>query len=201
MNRKTGLYSSIVTFAAVLGFAVSMLIGSDTGSYLSSMFIAWGFLPMVCAFASYSTKEARAASYAAIAFSSVYAVFIMLVYFTQLTAVGPQLGDQALRILDYKKFGLFFSLDLLGYAFMSLATFFIAFSIQAITKPDKWLKSLLLLHGIFAVSCTIIPMLGVFHAGMSGGDFTGVLVLEFWCIYFMPICVLSFLYFKRQKPV
>lgn len=29
INRKTGLYSSIITLAAVLGFALSMMLGSD----------------------------------------------------------------------------------------------------------------------------------------------------------------------------
>jgi hypothetical protein len=146
-----------------------MIIGSDFGSYILSMFIAWGFVPMICSFASYSGKETKALSYTAIAFASVYAVLIMLVYFAQLTAVRlSQLSQQAAQILDYKHFGLFFSYDLLGYAFMALATFFIAFTIQATTKPDKWLKALLMIHGIFAVSCVIIPMMGLFHANLTG---------------------------------
>jgi hypothetical protein len=184
---------------AVLGFAVSMIIGSDFGSYISSMFIAWGFVPMICAFVSYSEKETKAVSYTAIAFASIYAVLIMVVYFAQLTAVRLLvLSKQASQILDYKNFGLFFSYDLLGYAFMALATFFIAFAIQATTKSDKWLKALLLIHGIFAVSGVIMPMLGVFKADMAGGDLIGVLVLEFWCAYFTPICILSFLHFRKQ---
>lgn len=198
MNRKVGQLSSVVTLAAVLGFALSMIIGSDFGSYLSSMFIAWGFVPMICSLASSGEKESKAMSYTAIAFASVYAVLIMLVYFAQLTAVRlSQLGQQASQILDYKNFGLLFSYDLLGYAFMALATFFIAFTIRAVSKPDKWLKALLMIHGIFAVSCVVIPMLGLFHAGMAGGDLTGVLVLEIWCAYFTPICILSYLHFKR----
>lgn len=199
MNRKVGMYSSIITLAAVLGFAVSMIIGSDFGSYISSMFIAWGFVPMICSFASYSGKETKASSYTAIAFAAVYAVLIMVVYFAQITAVRlSQLSQQASQILDYKHFGLFFSYDLLGYAFMALATFFIAFTIQATTKPDKWLKSLLMIHGIFAVPCVIIPMLGLFHANMTDGDFLGVMVLEIWCAYFIPVCILSYLHFKKQ---
>ncbi|WP_368488591.1 hypothetical protein [Clostridium sp. BJN0013] len=198
MNRKLGLYSSIITLAAVLGFALSMMIGSDFGSYISSMFIAWGFVPMICSFASYSEKKTKALSYSAIAFASVYAVLIMVVYFAQLTAVRlSQLSQQASQILDYKNFGLFFSYDLLGYVFMALATFFIAFTIRVTTKMDKWLKALLMIHGIFAVSCVIIPILGLFNADMTGGDLLGVMVLEIWCAYFTPVCVLSYLYFKK----
>lgn len=55
MNRKLGQLSSIVTLATVLGFALPMMIGSDFGSYLSSMFIAWEFVPMICFFASNGT--------------------------------------------------------------------------------------------------------------------------------------------------
>lgn len=130
----------------------------------------------------------------------MYAVLIMLVYFAQLTTVRlSQLSQQASQILDYKNFGLFFSYDLLGYAFMALATFFIAFSIRATTKPDKWLKALLMIHGIFAVSCVIMPILGLFKADMANGKLFGVLVLEFWCAYFTPICILSYLHFKKIK--
>jgi len=200
LNRKIGLYSSIITLAAVLGFALSMAIGSDFGSYISSMFIAWGFVPMICSFASSSGKETKALSYTAIAFAAVYAVLIMLVYFAQLTTIRlSQLTQQAAQILNYKNFGLFFSYDLLGYAFMALATFCIAFSIRVTTISDKWLKALLMIHGIFAVSCVIIPMLGLFNANMTGGDLFGVLVLEIWCAYFTPVCILSYLYFNKLK--
>jgi hypothetical protein len=189
----------LATLAAVLGFALSMIIGSDFGSYISSMFIAWGFVPMVCSFASYSKKETKAVSYTAIAFATVYAVLIMVVYFAQLTAVRLSvLSEHASQILNYKNFGLFFSYDLLGYAFMALATFFIAFTIKAATKPDKWLKALLLIHGIFAVSGVLMPMLGTFKADMSGGNLIGVLILEFWCAYFVPVCILSYLHFRKQ---
>lgn len=200
MNRKVGLCSSIITLAAVLGFALSMIIGSDFGSYISSMFIAWGFVPMVCSLASYGEKETKALSYTAIAFASVYAVLIMVVYFAQLTAVRlSQLTQQAAQILDYRNFGLFFSYDLLGYAFMALATFFIAFSIRVATKPDKWLKALLMIHGVFAVACVIIPMLGLFNTEMAGGDLLGVLILEIWCAYFTPVCILSYLHFRKLR--
>ena len=57
MNKKTGMYSSMVTLAAVLAFAVSMLAGTLYGAYLSSLFIAWGFVPLICAFAAAGDKE------------------------------------------------------------------------------------------------------------------------------------------------
>lgn len=201
MNRKIGMYSAIVTLAAVIGFALSMIVGNNYASYLSSLFISWGFVPMICVFAAYSQKEKKSAGYTAVAFSAIYAVLIGLVYFAQLTTVHlSKLNEQASAILDYSKLGsLFFNYDLFGYAFMALSTFFIGLTIQPERKSDKWLKGLLLIHGVFAVSCVLMPMLGTFSSNMAGGEIIGILVLEFWCAYFCPVCILAYKYFKRLK--
>jgi hypothetical protein len=199
MNKRIGMYSSIVTLIGVVGFALSMFIGSDYGSYLFSLFISWGFVPMICSFSSVACKENNSAGYAAIAFSAMYAVVVGLVYFAQLTTIRlTELNEHALAILDYKNLGsLFFNYDLLGYAFMAIATFFIALAIGVNNKKDKWLKLLLLIHGIFAVSCIAMPIMGVFNSNMKDGKIIGVLVLELWCVYFTPICILSYQYFKK----
>ncbi|MFW5714427.1 MAG: hypothetical protein ACOCYU_07135 [Brevefilum sp.] len=197
MNRKIGVVSSIVNLLAVIGFALSMLLGSDFCSYITSMFIAFSFVPMISTFAAYSRKEAKAAGNTAMIFASVYTVFILMVYFAQVTSVRLEpLSEQAARILDYQKFGLFFNFDLLGYGIMALSTFFAGFTIDAQTKTDRWLKGLLLLHGIFFFSSLILPMLGLFSQEMQGADWVGTAVLIFWCVYFAPIGVLSFLFFK-----
>ncbi len=41
-------------------------------------------------------------------------------------------------------------------------------------------------------------MLGIFSSDMKGPDWIGTAVLEFWCIYFTPIGILSFLHFKKK---
>jgi hypothetical protein len=204
MNRKTGMYAALVTLAAVAGFACAMAFDSKFGDYLTSMFIAWGFVPMIGAFVSYAGNDRKAPGYTAVAFASVYAVLVMLVYFAQLTTVrSGGLSAQAVRLLDYGSFGLMFCYDMLGYAFMALATFFIAFTIVPETTGDKWLKGLLLVHGIFAVSCIVIPMTGIFGGATAGekdgGALFGTLILEFWCAYFIPVCLLSFIHFKKKK--
>ncbi len=36
-------------------------------------------------------------------------------------------------------------------------------------------------------------------AGTSGADdMTGVILLEIWCVYFIPICVLGYKYFSSM---
>ena len=199
MNRKIGIYSSVVNILAVAGFALCMIIGSDFGSYLVCLFIAFSFVPMSCAFGAYSSSEKRAAGYTSMVFAGVYAVFILMVYFAQLTSVRLNgLNEQASQLLDYSKFGLFFSYDLLGYGLMALSTFFAGLTIEPSTKVGKWLKWLLMIHGVFFFSCIIIPVLGVFSLNMQGAEWIGVAVLEFWCAYFLPVGVLSLIYFKRK---
>lgn len=103
-------------------------------------------------------------------------------------------------ILDYSRGGLFFSYDLLGYGMMALSTFFVGLTIDAKTKTDKWLKYLMMLHGVFFFSCFILPMTGIFRS-MSNGqtNMGGVIALEFWCAYFLPIGILSFIHFRKAN--
>ena len=49
-----------------------------------------------------------------------------------------------------------------------------------------------MIHGVFFVSCLIVLMLGVFKA--DGPKWVGVAVLEFWCLYFCPVGILSGFY-------
>lgn len=199
MNKNIGMIASIVTFAGVAGFAVSMLTGNLFGSYLTSMLIAWGFVTLICSFAAFNAGGTHAAGYTAVAFAAVYAAIIVLVYFAQLTTVRQAaLSEEAAQLLDYQKFGLFFNYDLLGYSFMALSTFFIGLTVRAENKADRWLKALLLVHGIFAVTCVAMPIIGVFGANTPDGDKTGIWVLLFWCAYFIPICILSWRHFKLK---
>lgn len=198
MNRKIGIYGSIINLIAIIGFAVSMLIGFNFGCYFSSMFIAFSFVTMMCSYAYYSERKCKLAGYISVAFSAIYATIIFLVYFAQLTTVRlNDLTQQATMLLDFQQFGLLFNYDLLGYALMALATFFAGLTIHIRTKSDNWLKYLLMIHGVFFISCLIVPMLGLFKTDSQSA--IGTILLEFWCLYFCPISILSFLYFSKCK--
>ena len=196
MNKKIGMYGSAVNFISVLCFALSMLFGFDYGSYFASIFIAFSFVLMMCGYAYFSEKEVKLSGYVSVAFAAIYTAIILLVYFAQLTTVRlNDLTQQATALLDFQQCGLLFNYDLLGYAVMALATFFAGLTIKPQSKPDKWLTYLLMIHGVFFISCLIVPMLGLFKAGSS--PWIGVAVLEFWCLYFCPISILSFLHFLK----
>lgn len=197
LNRKIGAISSTINLLAVLGFAISMLLRFNFGSYLCSMFIAFSFVPLMCCFLHFAVPERKAAGYAAVALASVYAAIILLVYFAQLTTVRfGGLTEQARELLDFQQMNLFFSFDLLGYALMALATFFAGLTICPGSNADKWLRTLLLIHGVFFISCLLLPMLGIFQA--DSPTWIGVAVLEFWCAYFCPVVILSLLYFRNK---
>ncbi len=189
---------SLTALCAAVIFAASMPTGALWVSYGSSMFIAFGFVLMMSAFAAAAPPDRRAAGYGALGFACAYAAVILVVYFTQLTAVRfGGLTEQAAELLDFQRFGLFFSCDLLGYALMSLAAFFAGLTVTGRTGADRWLRALLMIHGVFFISCLVMPVLGVFRAG--GPAWAGVAALELWCVYFCPICVLSLLRFRRTQ--
>ena len=98
----------IVTGSVVL-FAVFMLIPWDFGSYFVCMLLPIGYMMMCGGFCAECGERHRAAAYAGMGFAAVYTVLVLLVYFAQTTAVRlDSLDEQAMRMLDYGKGGLFF---------------------------------------------------------------------------------------------
>ncbi len=201
MDRKLGIVGSALTLTGVIGFAVGMLIDVIALCYLFSIFIAWGLTIMNGAFFRYRRDDATIAAICAVAFGTMYALCNTAVYFVQLSTVkNTLLNAQALALLDYEQFGMMFDLDLLGYCLMAISTFFAGLTIAVNDRADAWLRALLMIHGVFALGCFIMPMLGVFGAD-AGSDMTGTIMLEFWCAYFIPVCILAMRHFARMERV
>ena len=208
-NTKLGKIGTIVTGVSVSAFALAMLVGLITGlytafiSYFVCIFIAIGYVMFSAALvAKNKDKSQSATGLTGLAFSVIYALFIIIVYYAMLTTVrmNDALSDEVLSIINYERLGsLFFNYNILGYGFMGLSTFFIGFTVKPKDKTDKALQLLLWIHGIFFVSCFIMPMLPLFTPDMAGGELIGTLVLLFWCAYFLPICVLGWRYMKKRN--
>lgn len=200
MDTKIGKIGSAVVILGVVGFAVCMLKGPITLCYGSSIAIAFGMMLMNSAFYRFSRPDAKAAAMCAVAFGANYAFCNIMVYFVQLSTVrNTVLTGIAAQLLDYRTFGMMFDLDLLGYCLMAISTFFAGLTIRVRDKGDQALKILLLVHGVFAPMCFIMPILGLFSSNMQGADWIGTAILEFWCAYFLPIGILSYRYFSRQE--
>ena len=199
MNKTIASIGAAIALVSVVLFAVCMLIPFSFGSYFVCMLLPIGYIMMTAGFCEESDEKHRVAAYVGMTFAAIYIVLILLVYFAQTTAVRlDSLDDQAMRVLDYSRGGLFFSYDLLGYGMMALSTFFVGLTIDTKNKADKWLKYLMIVHGVFFFGCFIMPMTGVFSSMPNGEtNMGGVIALEFWCAYFIPICVLSMIHFIK----
>ncbi|MFA0816138.1 MAG: hypothetical protein ACC608_10175 [Anaerofustis sp.] len=198
-DKTIAAAGAALNLVGVLAFSAAMLCNSLTVCYLASIFIAWGLVMMNAGFYRFRRDGSSVAAMCAVIFGGMYALCNTMVYFIQLSTVANDtLSAQAMQILDYNSFGLMFNLDLLGYCLMACSTFFAGMTILKADRGDRWLSVLLMVHGVFAAGCFVMPMLGIFSAGMSGADWIGTAMLEFWCAYFIPVGVLSIRYFRRQ---
>ena len=203
MNKMISKAGSLIVTVTVFLFAVFLIINFSMGSYFVCLILPIGFIMMTAGLHNECEADRKVASNIGLILAAVYATFIMLVYFSQLTTVkNEQLNEQAANLLEFGKFGLIFNYDLLGYGVMSLSTFFTGLSMQPNNKTDKWLKALLMIHGLFFFSCTFMPITGMFAKMSSGGDgIGGRLALVAWCVYFLPVGILSFLHFKNPNKM
>lgn len=201
MNRQVTRIGSAIVAVTVFLFALCLIVDFPFGYYLVCMFLPIGFIMMTAGFQHESKEERRVAANIGLTLSAVYAVLILLVYFAQNTSVRLEtLNDQAARILDYRRGGLLFNYDLLGYGMMALSTFFTGLSMDAETRADKCLKALMMIHGVFFLSCFAMPMTGMFlnMSGSNAGN-GGTWALLAWCAYFFPIGVLAFRHFGKAR--
>ena len=197
MISKAG--SAIVTVTVFL-FALFLIINFSLGSYFVCLILPIGFIMMTAGLHNECDSDQKVAANIGLILAAVYGTLIMLVYFAQLTTVNnEQLTEQAEKVLSMAKGGLIFNYDMLGYGVMALSAFFTGLSMKPKNKTDKRLKALLMIHGVFYFSCTFMPMTGMFANMSSGGSgIGGRLALVVWCVYFLPIGILSYHHFRKR---
>ena len=200
LNKMIPKAGSAIVAATVFLFAMFLIINYSMGSFFVCLILPIGFIMMTAGLHGECEDDRKVASNIGLILAAVYATLIMLVYFTQLTTVNnEQLNEQATNLLDFSKFGLIFNYDLLGYGVMALSTFFTGLSMKPKNKTDKWLRALMIIHGVFYFSCTFMPITGMFAKMSSDGEgIGGRLALVAWCVYFLPVGILSFLHFRKR---
>ncbi len=201
LNKMIPQVGSAIVTVTVFLFALFLIINYSMGSFFVCLILPIGFIMMTAGLHNEIESDRKVAANIGLILAGVYSTFIMLVYFTQLTTVNnEQLTEQAANLLEMGKCGLIFNFDLLGYGIMALSTFFTGLSMKARNKADKWLKAFMVIHGVFYFSCTFMPITGIFSKMSSGGDgLGGRLALVAWCVYFLPVGILSFLHFKKDE--
>ena len=200
LNKVVSKAGSAIVTVTVFLFALFLIIDFSLGSYFVCLILPVGFIMMAAGLQIECEGDRKVAANIGLILAAVYATFIMLVYFSQLTTVNnEQLNEQAAKLLEFDKYGLIFNYDLLGYGVMALSTFFTGLSMKPKNKMDKWFRALLMIHGVFYFSCTFMPITGMFARMSSGGNgIGGRLALVAWCVYFLPVGILSFLHFRSR---
>ena len=200
LNKTIAKVGSGIVTVTVFLFALFLIINYSMGSFFVCLILPLGFIMMTAGIHNECENDRKVAANIGMVLAAVYCVFIMLVYFTQLTTVkNEDLNEQAANLLTMGKLGLIFNYDLLGYGIMALSTFFTGLSMKAKNKADKWIKALMMIHGVFYFSCTFMPITGMFSKMSSDGDgLGGRLALVAWCVYFLPIGILSFVHFRKR---
>ena len=112
-----GAESSSTVLGLVILLTPSLLLGSS-------------FLVLVVSIDQLASPDRKIWSHTAVAFGTAYAVLISIVYYTQLTLVAPRMlagrteGIEAFLFTPFDSF--LYSVDILGYTFMSISTLFAA---------------------------------------------------------------------------
>jgi hypothetical protein len=143
-TKTLGFWSAVAATVLSLIYVAGQLaewlgwLGSDGGPESSStplgfvvlltpsLFLGSAFLLVVVCVHDFAAAEQRVWSRAATAFATAYAVLVSLNYYVLLTFVAPRLADGRVEGLEpflFTPFDSFpYSVDILGYSFMSVAT-------------------------------------------------------------------------------
>jgi hypothetical protein len=155
-----------------------------------SLFLGSSFAVLMLCVNHYSSEDKKIWSQAAVMFAIIYTVLISINYYVQLTLVVPHMmrGEtESVRFLLFTPFDSFlYSVDILGYSFMSLSTLFAAF-IFAKEGLDKTIRRFLIANGLLL---PFIALQNYYHPLLW--------VASLWAITFPGSTISLALLFKRN---
>jgi hypothetical protein len=185
-TKAVGFWSAALATAFSLTYVVAQLaewlgwLGSAGGPESTStlfglvvlltpsLFLGSAFLVLVVSIHQLAAPDRKVWSHAAVAFATMYAVLISLVYFVQLTLVAPRIaqgriaGIEAFLFVPFDSF--LYAVDILGYSFMSVATLFAAqvFTGKGIARVARfWLTANGLLLPFLALQMYYHPLIWI----------------------------------------
>jgi len=206
---KVGLWSAILASVFSIAYDIGQLgewlgiMGSGGGPerdstwyglvilLVPSLFLGISFVILMGAVHRQTPPDKRIWSQTGLTFAIMYGTLICMNYFVQLTLVAPALYQG--NITDYVRPFLFhvfnsftYSVDLLGYSFMSLSTLFAAF---VFTRPglEKTVRWFLIANGV------IVPFIALqtFYHPM-------IWVASLWAVT-LPGSTMALAVFFRRK--
>ena len=147
-----------------------------------SLLLGSAFLLVLVSLHQVTDADRKVWSHAALVFGTMYAVLISLTYFVQLTFVAPRIAQGRIAGIEpflFTPFDSFlYSVDLLGYSFMSVATLFAARVLTGggLERTGRWF---LLANGMllpFLVGQLYLHSL-IWPAALWGITFPGAMVV------------------------
>lgn len=160
--RKLGLWSAWLTTVFSVFYVLAQFaewfgwLGSGGGPESAStaaglgilltpsLLLGSSFVVLMISIHHYAPESRKIWSHVGLVFAGIYATLTGMVYFIQLTFVAPHISHHdidGIRLLLFTPFDSFlYSVDLLGYSFMSLATLFAAFVFtgKGLEKAVRW---------------------------------------------------------------
>ena len=205
---RIGFYSAI--FASIFSICYSLaqivewlgLLGSGGGPQnpstalglyvllTPSLLLAPAFVILMAAIYHISPESKKIYSQIGLVFATIYAVLVSLNYFVQLTVVAPRIasGDTSgISVLLFTPYNTFsYAMDLIGYSYMSLATFASAFVFSKIGS-ERFIRWFMIANGL------ILPFL----AFQTYLNFL-IWPASLWAITFSGSTILLAIFFKRK---
>lgn len=201
----SAVFASIFSLSYIVGQLAEWLgwLGSDGGPESSStvlgiiilltpsLFLGIAFLLLVVSIHNYAEPAKKIWSQSALVFATIYTALISINYYIQLTLVAPHMIDgdvESIRFLLFVPFDSFlYSVDILGYSFMSLATLFAAF----VFKPqglELTIRRFLIANGL------ILPFIALqtFYHPL-------IWVASLWAVTFPGSTISLAVFFNRLK--
>jgi len=205
--RSLGLWSAVLWTVFSLSYIAAQLaewaglFGSAGGPHsrsttfglvvllTPSLPLGVSFVVLTVSIHSVAKQSARIWTHVAVAFASMYATLVSIVYYVQLAFVIPRLarGDaDDIQLLIFEPFDSFlYAVDVFGYSLMSLSTLFAAmvFGKQGI---ERWIRLALIANGC------LIPFLALqmYYPPLIWGG-------SLWAITFPTATALLAMYFSR----
>ena len=193
-SKTLGIISSSTAAILTVTFGVFIVLNNPMVYFIVAFFLAITVIIVSICLKEFIVSEKKFLINIAIAFVVIYALLVTLVYYTQIAIVlKGTLESELLQIVSDFPGTVFFYLDMLGYCFLCLGTFFMAFAI----KENKLLRGFLFAHSALFIPTFLLPFLPINFA--SSDSSTGPLILVLWVAIFAPVCFLIAWYFKGQE--
>ncbi len=206
--KNLGLWSAVLASLFSLIYVVGQLaewfglLGSTGGPESAStalgivvlltpsLLLGSSFAILMVAVHYYAQQDKKIWSHIAVMFATIYAALISINYYVQLTLVLPHMvrGEiESVRFLLFTPFDSFlYSVDILGYSFMSLSTLFAAFVFD---RPglERTIRWFLIANGL------ILPFIALqnYYHPM-------IWVASLWAVTFPGATISLAMLFKRE---